>query len=268
VSGGGKKNDLRIEDLGYFKLARFKAIQQAESFYLSRLKFGITVYTMEQGVYKEIDLLKITQKLRAGKQLVLEVYLGKEEKLPARLIVEKVPAEIAKEKRRKLKTDKQNKRKNLSEARLLFCDMNAYITNTTEEQLPANDIRKYYSLRWQIEIIFKAWKTVYRIDQIKQMKIQRFESIHYGALILIVLTNRLLAFFKAIFYVKKNKEISELKFFKTTKLVLIELRISLLDPAKTFFEFLSLLSAQVEKTCLKERKRTRLTPFLIIRPNP
>lgn len=265
---GGKKNDLRIEDLGYFKLARFKLIQEAESFYLSRLKFGITVYTLDEGQYKEIDLLKIQQNLRPGQQLILEVYLGKEEKLPARLIIEKVPLEVANEKRRKLKTDKQNKRKNLSEDRLMFCDINAYITNTTEQQLPANDIRKYYSLRWQIEIIFKAWKTVYRIDQIKQMKIQRFEAIHYGALILIVLTNRLLAFCKATLYLKNGKEISELKFFKTFKLVLTELRKSLARPIEMFADFLSLLTSHAEKACIKERKRTRITPFLIIHPNP
>lgn len=198
----------------------------------------------------------------------MQVYLGEKEKLPARLVIEKVPPNVADEKRRKLKTDKQNKRKNLSKDRLQFCDINAYITNTTEEQIPVKDIRKYYSLRWQIEITFKAWKTVYRIDQIKQMKIQRFESIHYGALILILLTNRLLAFFKATLYFNEGKEISELKFFKTVKLALAELIKSLLAPIATFFEFLSLLHTQVQKTCLKEQKRTRSTPFSIIHPSP
>ncbi len=247
---------------------RFKAIQEAGGFYLSRLKFDINVYTLDKAGYRKIDLLKIQQKLRPNEQIVLEVYLGEKEKLPARLIIEKVPPEVANEKRRKLKTDKQNKRKNLSKDRLLFCDINAYITNTSEEQIPAKEIRKYYSLRWQVEITFKAWKTVYRIDQIKQMKIQRFEAIHYGALILILLTNRLLAFFKATLYLNKNEEISELKFFKTIKLALPDLSKSLFASATTFLKFLSLLQSQVEKTCLKERKRIRLTPFSIIRPNP
>jgi IS4 transposase len=116
--------------------------------------------------------------------------------------------------------NKEHKGKNLSKERLELCDLNMYITNTTEEKLPHKKVREYYSLRWQIEIIFKAWKTVYKIDKVKKMKIERFECINYGAMILIMLTTDLLAYCKYLMYVKGNKEISELKSYKIMKSVL------------------------------------------------
>jgi hypothetical protein len=231
------------------------------------LKFGVKVYALEQGEYKEISLLNLSRKLKPGEQRILFVYLGKKEKLPVRLVIEKVPSEVASEKRRKLKTDKQNKHKNLSQERLQFCDINAYITNTTEDQLPARDTRKYYSLRWQIEIAFKTWKTVYSIDKVKPMKMQRFECVHYGTLILILLTTRLMTYCKVWLYIRHQAELSELKLFKTIKLLLSELRHALKSP-KTLMKFFLLLENIIKQTCVKERKRSKPTPFLIINPNP
>jgi len=61
--------------------------------------------------------------------------------------------------------------------------VNAYITNADQDILPTDLIRSIYSLRWQIEIIFKTWKSTFNLDKVKQMKIQRFDCINYGTLI-------------------------------------------------------------------------------------
>ena len=179
-------------------------------------------------------------------------------------MIEKVPPEVAKEKRRKLKKQKQDKQKGLSNERLQFCDINAYITNTTEDQLPAHEVRKYYSLRWQIEIAFKAWKSIYNIDKVKPMKMARFECIHHGTLILILLTNRLQIYAKAWLYIYHDVELSELKFFKTIKSLLPELRQSL-HSSKTLTKFLLLLESIIKQTCVKECKRFKQSPFLILK---
>jgi len=259
-----QKNDLRIEDMGYFKLQRFEDIVKAEAYFLSRLKFGTLVYEHNELGYQEIDLLKIQKKMKAGERKIMKVYLGKKEKLPVRLILEKVPVKVADEKRRKLKTDKQNKRKNLSKRRLEFCNLNVYITNTTEEQLPSEQVRNYYSLRWQIELVFKAWKSVYNIDKIKPMKIQRFECNLYGTLLLIILTTNLLAFYKRNLYQSTKKELSEIKMFKTLKHLLPTLKKAVTKSKKSIIKFMNLLEDIVLKTCIKQQKRNALNPFNII----
>ncbi len=58
--------------------------------------------------------------MKQGEKLDMQVYLGNKQKLPVRLIIEKVPNSVAAEKRRKLKTDKQNKRKILAKNVWLF----------------------------------------------------------------------------------------------------------------------------------------------------
>ena len=45
--------------------------------------------------------------------------------------------------------------------------MNVYITNTSLEEVPTNYVHSLYSLRWQIEILFKTWKSFFEIDECK-----------------------------------------------------------------------------------------------------
>ena len=263
--GEVKKNDLRISDLGYYKFDRFNEIQKQGGFYLSRFKFNTIAYQrIPDQQYEALDLIKIKNQMKEGEQRTMYVFIGPE-KLQTKLIIERVPEQVANEKRRKLKEDKQNKRKILSEERLELCDINAYITNTTEQQLSLNQIREYYSLRWQIEIIFKAWKSVYNIDKVKNMKLPRFKCILYSQLILIILTNKLLNYCKVCLYKTSNKELSELKMFKTLKSVLNEFKIAIRKTKKEIMEFLDLLLAMTMKTCVKQQKKGRKKPLKILK---
>jgi IS4 transposase len=250
-------------DLGYFKFERFHEIQRYGAFFISRFKFNTTAYILKDGVYQPINLIEIKNQMKQGEQKVMSVYIGPL-KLPTRLILEKVPEPVANEKRRKLKTDKQNKRKNLSKERLELCDLNAYITNTSEEQISLKQVREYYGLRWQIEIIFKAWKSVYKIDMVKKMKLERFECIHYATLILILLTTQLINYGRVLLYNTQKEELSELKMFKTLKLLLTELKMAIKKTEQNIIEFLDLLETSLLITCVKQQKRGKKTPYNIV----
>lgn len=161
--------------------------------------------------------MKLKRGMREGEQRSIICYVGKNELMKIRVVIEKVPQRIVAEKRRKLKFISEGKSKFISKKRLELCAINTYLTNASTVQFPTKEVRKYYSLRWQIEILFKAWKSTYNIDKIKDMKIKRFECITYGTLMLIVITSHLLAHYKSKLFVKTNREISELKFFKIIK---------------------------------------------------
>ncbi len=259
-----RSNDLRVEDLGYFKLEKFRTIEQAQAYFLSRLKFGVNIFEFNNDDYKSLNLSEFIGNMHEGEVITKYVYIGEKEKVPVRLILERVPDQIAHEKRRKLTTDKQNKRKGISKERLAFCNVNAFITNCTEEQLPNHLARQCYSLRWQVEIIFKAWKSFFRIDNVKQMKIERFECLHYGCLMLIIASTSILRYFRHCCFIKNNQEISELKFLKLISAMKQELKEIIQQQDQFLGDFLDRVSNVIERTCIKEQKKNKLKPLIII----
>ena len=207
--------------------------------------------------------------MKVGEKLELQVYLGQKEKLPVRLILERVPDEVAAEKRRKIKTDKQNKRKNISKGRLAFCDVNAYITNADQDILPTDLIRSIYSLRWQIEIIFKTWKSTFNLDKVKQMKIQRFDCINYGTLIQIMLCTKLYNYYKTTLWNKSAIELSELKSFQYLQKTMNDMKIYIKDSQiKRITELLENTKETLGRKCRKERKKGSITPMMIMSKIP
>jgi transposase len=67
-----------------------------------------------------------------------------------------------------------------------------FITNIDSTKASINDIVLLYRLRWQVELCFKHWKSIYKIDDIPKMKKERFLCPMYAKLIVIVLNQQLI----------------------------------------------------------------------------
>jgi len=258
-------NDLCLEDLGYFTLGHLGEIKEKKAYFLTRLKYSTTVFVKENGQYHLLNLDMLVGKMTAGQILELDVYLGQHQKVPARLVLEKVPNEVAAEKRRKLKTDKQNKRKGISKGRLAFCDVNAYVTNAGNEILPTVLIRSIYSLRWQVEIIFKTWKSIFNLDKLQPMKLHRFECLNYGTLLQIIICTKLFNYYKTILWNNLKIELSELKSMKYILSIISRIKIYIKSRAiKKIKEVLMDSLNTLANKCKKERKKGCLTPMMIM----
>lgn len=207
------KKALYLKDLGYFVLDEFERIQQQGAYFVSRYKYSVNVYKSDHPDDQAIDLQSIIDSMKENQYKELIVYLGKAKRFKTRLVLQKVPKAVADAKRKKMKTDKQNKRKSLTKQRLAFCDCNAYITNLEQEQWPAHLIQKLYKIRWQVEIIFKVWKSIFKLGNVHKMKSDRFLCLLYGHLTWIVLNMKIFSFFKAINWNERKVEISEWKGF-------------------------------------------------------
>ena len=97
-----------------------------------------------------------------------EVYIGEKEKFPVRLIIELVPEEVFNT--RMQKVNKYNKKKG-HQTRKEYKNrarFNLFITNITDEMIDGEAIAKIYKIRWQIELIFKTWKSIFGLDNITQ----------------------------------------------------------------------------------------------------
>ena len=152
---GHGPGSLRITDLGYFNLAVFAAMATAGEYFLSRLQFGVAVAVEGEWV----DLLPWLAR-QAGKFVETAVVLGKGQQLPARLIAWRLPEEQVNRRRQKLREDHADKRGTVpSASRLAWCEWTILVTNVPEEKLTPAEAMVLYRARWQVELLFKRWKS-------------------------------------------------------------------------------------------------------------
>jgi hypothetical protein len=150
------KGSLRISDLGYFNVQIFAAMTAAAEYFLSRLQFGTHVLLDNGNV---VDLLPWLAK-QGGQFVDQPILLGQEQRLPGRLIAWRLPEEQANRRRQKLRRESLSKYgKEPSAARLAWCDWTILVTNVPREQLTPTEATVLYRARWQVELLFKRWKS-------------------------------------------------------------------------------------------------------------
>jgi hypothetical protein len=153
------KGDLVIRDLGYFVMESLQRIIHREAYFLSRLKYGVHLHDMGGN---KIDL-KI---LLNGKGIIdKQVLIGKKHKLQVRLLMIPLPQTIVDQRIRKARHDR-DKRLNHSKQYYQWLRYNVFITNVETQKWTAGQAAQAYRTRWQVEIIFKSWKSGFHLQEI------------------------------------------------------------------------------------------------------
>ncbi|MBO0696759.1 MAG: IS4 family transposase [Zavarzinella sp.] len=147
---------LRITDLGYFCLAVFAAMTRAGEHFLSRLPFGTHVFPWDDAFVELLPWLAA----HGGPFVDARVLLGKSERLACRLIAWRVPEEQADRRRQKLReTHRRKWGRDPSTDRLAWCDWTILVTSVPESRLTPREAVVLYRARWQVELLFKRWKS-------------------------------------------------------------------------------------------------------------
>ena len=220
-----KAGSLYLQDLGYFKISRFDKIIKSKAYFISRYKHNTNIY-LEKGGSKKSEKAKekqtklgtLTKGMKVNEVRSKEVYLGMYQRLPVRLIIQKLPRKIVEQRKRKLKEDARRKGYTVSKERLKAAECSFFITNIDITVLSTEQIIQTYKIRWQIEIMFKCWKSIMSFGETHPMKPQRFLCMLYGQMIWITLTMKMTNWFKKICQLRYKIELSELKSFKLLKI--------------------------------------------------
>jgi hypothetical protein len=260
-----QKNDLIIRDLGYIVISVLLEIQEKEAFYINRHNFNSNAY--ENIEDKEpIDFEKIQKYLKKNKLNSLEkdVYIGVDKRLKTRMIIELLPDEKKELRLRNANQNAQKKGKKVSKKYKAHIGLNAYITNITSEILPINQVRTLYRLRWQVELVFKVWKSVGEIDKVKKIKIERFETMLYAKLIWIMLNWSILWQMTKYFWREKKFLISTIKTFKTFKNQLKDFQNAITKGTTAILEYIEYITRISPENHQFEGKKNQLSSLEIM----
>jgi hypothetical protein len=172
--------DLVLRDLGYLVLPVLAQLHQRGCFVVSRFRYGLTLW-QENG-----QPFALRQQLHRQQRLDVWLRLGAAEALPVRLIAVRLPQPQADARRRKARQDRDRRCRHSREY-LQLLDWEIFITNVPAQSWSAKTVCEVYGLRWRIEVIFKAWKSHWRIEQLPVGSAQQVELVILARLLSICL---------------------------------------------------------------------------------
>ncbi len=149
---------LSLFDLGYFCLDRFRRLMQGGAFWISRLQMGVSVFDTDG---RELSLLNFLRgRLDTGQRMIdMPILLGAAHRLRCRLIAVRVPQEVASRRRQQAHEKAAKHGRAASVEYLRWQDWTIFVTNCEPDRLTWQAVVVLYRVRWQIELMFKVWKS-------------------------------------------------------------------------------------------------------------
>jgi hypothetical protein len=264
-----QEGELVIRDLGYYSLDVFRTFSDNRARFLSRLHSKTVVYYPSEGKnLKEVDFGKLYHTMTEGhiEQMEIDVLLGKEYKLPVRMMLSAVDEEVYEKRIREREAENRKRGQAMSDETRIRYRFTIYITNATPEQLPTELIFSAYRLRWQIELIFKHWKSLYKVHLFRKMKQNRCLCMLYAKLILLVINLQLTRCLeRGIQRVDKNGERQFLSIHKvlSTLREYSDVLCALFGKSNDVREILSDCWTKMSNNHWKDRKKDKQNPHQI-----
>lgn len=161
-----RPGELHLRDLGYFDLDVLGDIAAAGAFYLTRVQDGTGLYTLAGVPLSLADLARH----HADEVFDQPILLGAKHRLAARLVMVRVPPQVAAMRRRVLRAKARKKGYTPSADKLALCDWNLYVTNVPASLVDVDELLALARARWQVECLFRHWKSDGQLTQSRSRK--------------------------------------------------------------------------------------------------
>lgn len=156
-----EKSSLWMADLGYWGLTRLQGLIKAGVFFLMRYKEGTILWWQKTS----IDVLSLLP-TSVGSQAEYVVDLGANRELRAvRLLVERVPDQVALQRQKRLRQEAQDHGRTPSDRQIALSHWTILVTNVPTRLLTLPQALILMRARWQIELLFKLWKQHGLLDE-------------------------------------------------------------------------------------------------------
>jgi hypothetical protein len=242
-------NSLNLFDLGYFTLQHLSELANKGAYFLCRWLSGTNLYR-EDGRKVELRALLRTE---TRDHFELSLRLGAKMLLPCRVCFFRAPEEVVNRRRQKAHKKAAKKGRTPSKASLELMGWTIMLTNVPTSMLSLKHICLLYALRWQVELVFKLWKSHMKVHCIMGYRKERVLVELYAKLIGLVLFQFLAMPLRA-----KDIDVSPSKAF--TRFVrqsgaFAEALVS----RKTLQRMIAKIHEKMLKYAKREKRKTRLT---------
>lgn len=178
---------LRLADLGYFKVKVFEQLNGQGVWWVSRLP-------ARSGIWQEGRVIHLADWLNQydGACIDQPVELSAQ-RLPCRLLAFQAPPEVVADRRKRVrKAASKRKKSQLKPETLALCEWTILVTNLPPAAFTPEDILCFQRLRWQIELLFKLWKSDLSLDEWRSQQPHQILSEVYAKLLLTLVQHWLL----------------------------------------------------------------------------
>lgn len=153
MHGTPPAGSLSLFDLGYFSLERFQTWQTAGAHWMSRGISDLLVWVGDQSH----DLHEWLNAQPAG-PVDRWIEVG-QFRLRCRIVALRAPDEVAARRRQKAYDKAAKKGRQPTARHLDTCGWTVFLTSCPDELLTWKEVVVLYRVRWQIELLFKLWKS-------------------------------------------------------------------------------------------------------------
>lgn len=181
---------LRVADLGFYHMDVFRRLHEAGVFWLSRVQSNALV---AYPGHAPQPLAAFVADLGSLTSWDAAVIIGGNGDVHARLIAQRVPQEVADQRRRRIHADAKHTGGTPAKAALALADWTVVMTNVPRSMLSLAEALVLTRLRWQIELLFKAWKSHGRVDEWRTTNPTRILCEIYAKLLGLVFQQWILA---------------------------------------------------------------------------
>jgi hypothetical protein len=253
---------LFIFDLGYFKLKAFARIVEAGAYFLSRLNHQTTIFDADTGGLQPLELAAFLNTVESNRT-EKAIFLGAKERVASRLVAYRLPEPIVNARRRIAKKNAKKKGYTPSQAHLALLAWNLFITNVPRTIWKTETVGKVYPIRWQVELIFKSWKSYLHLASIKTKKAVPTLCYLYGRMLLILLNYALCPQLRHTLWLKKKRERSLLKLVRHFQALADRWMQAIFQSELALRRFLTRACATAERLAAKASRKRRTTAQIL-----
>lgn len=175
---------IRLADGGYFSLPVLRTYHDAGVYFLTRALVHTRIISDDGDIMSQADFIR-----RYGHEGCIDqpIRLGKGELLPCRLVAWRVGAESAQRRKRKLKQQARKQQRPINPDSWELAEWAIFVTNVPATMLSVDEVAILSRVRWQIELLFKRWKSYVALERSRSQNHWRILCEVYAKLLVVLM---------------------------------------------------------------------------------